>query len=246
VLVDGASLEGPEPEEVARGTLAPGGSTGRGRPDGASVAALGDGLGADRDLDGVRRLLRSSALAAPVRERSERLFARLTEVLSRSAGSGPSGVHEVRFTGLPGIDFLVDLVGSAAAVEHLAPARITCAAVNVGGAAVPEDEASGGLPVSGPGAGSLWLLEGAPVYAGGPGERLTPTGAVLLAELVDSFEPRPAMVADRVGCGLGRFDTPDRPNVLRVHYGRLPSGSSPVRGTNPRSGRVPSGGGETG
>ncbi len=221
VLVDGRSLEGPEPDDppdAARSEE----TSGRGRPVHGSASRF-DGL--DWSPDEVRELLRASPLAPNVRERAERLVRRLAEGLAFGAGSR---VEEVRFTGLPGVDFLVDLVGSAAAVEHLAPGRITCGTVNVGGSAEPEEGPGEGavpraVPGSGPAAGSLRLLEGAPLESSRGGERLTPTGAVLLAELVDAFEPRPPWEPDAVGHGLGRFDTADRPNVVRALRGRGPA-----------------------
>lgn len=225
VLVAGRSLEGPElddppddpPESVRTETASD--------PDRPSSETLSRFGGVDWSPAEARDLLRASRLEAPVRERAARLVGRLSEAL---AFGGATGVDEVRFTGLPGVDFLVDLVGAAAAVEHLAPARITCGTVNVGGRGKPGASPGEGavprvVPGSGPAAGSLRLLEGAPLESSGGGERVTPTGAVLLAELVDSFEPLPSWEPEAVGHGLGRFDTADRPNVVRVLRGRAPA-----------------------
>lgn len=221
VLVDGWSLEGPEPDDPPH-TARTEGPPDRGRPGPERVSRL-DGV--EWEVEEVRELLRASPLEPKLRKRAGRLVGRLAEALAFGAGTG---VEEVRFTGLPGVDFLVDLVGAAAAVEHLAPARITCGRVNVGGRGEPVASSGEGavprvVPGSGPAAGSLRLLEGAPLESRGGGERVTPTGAVLLAELVDSFEPLPSWEPDAVGYGLGRYDTPDRPNVVRVLRGRAPA-----------------------
>ena len=48
---------------------------------------------------------------------------------------------------------------------------------------------------------------------------VTPTGAVLLAELVDSFEGLPPVVAQRIGYGLGQREVEGRPNAFRLIVG---------------------------
>jgi uncharacterized protein (DUF111 family) len=59
------------------------------------------------------------------------------------------------------------------------------------------------------------------VIGGGSGERLTPTGAAILVEVADSFDPPGAFVAERIGYGAGARDPADGPpNVLRVQLGR--------------------------
>jgi hypothetical protein len=67
------------------------------------------------------------------------------------------------------------------------------------------------------------LVRGLPIYGTGGGELLTPTGAVLLAELVDDFvDGLPPLVVDRIGYGLGSRELPDRPNAARLLAGRAP------------------------
>ena len=52
-----------------------------------------------------------------------------------------------------------------------------------------------------------------------PRELVTPTGAALLAELVESFGPMRGLVPSKVGYGLGTRDNQTRPNVLRAILG---------------------------
>jgi hypothetical protein len=54
-----------------------------------------------------------------------------------------------------------------------------------------------------------------------PHELVTPTGAALLAEFVESFGPMQGMVAERIGIGLGTRDNVTRPNVLRAVLGEV-------------------------
>jgi hypothetical protein len=170
--------------------------------------------GHGRDLASIRELIRSSSLAEPVRDRALRLFERLGAAEAKAHGMPLDRVH---FHEVGAVDSIVDLVGAAAAIEHLAPARITCGPVNVGSGRVRT--AHGELPIPAP--ATAELLRGVPVYGGPGGELTTPTGAVLLAELVDEFVELPALVLEGSGYGLGRKDLPMQPNALRVLRGRI-------------------------
>jgi uncharacterized protein (TIGR00299 family) protein len=167
-----------------------------------------------RDLAQIRKLLAASGLRPPVRELALRLFARLGEAEAKAHGIPLARVH---FHEVGAADSIVDLVGAAAAVEHLGPERLTCGPVNVGGGSVRTDH--GELPVPTP--ATAELLQGIPIYGGAGGELTTPTGAVLLAELVDGFVELPALVLEATGYGLGRRHLPTRPNALRLLRGHL-------------------------
>ena len=132
-------------------------------------------------------------------------------------------IERVHFHEVGAVDSIVDLVGAAAAIEHLAPERLTCGPVNVGSGRVKM--AHGEVPIPAP--ATAELLRGIPVFGGPGGELTTPTGAVLLAELVDEFVELPAMVLDGVGYGLGKKELPTHPNALRLLRGRSAGGSRP-------------------
>lgn len=167
-----------------------------------------------RDLGEIRRLIGASGLAAPVKERALQLFARLGEAEARVHGVPVDRIH---FHEVGAVDSIVDLVGAAAVVDHLAPERLTAGAVDVGGGTVRT--AHGRLPVPAP--ATALLVLGLPVYGTGGGELLTPTGAVLLAELVDEFvDGLPPLAIDRVGYGLGTRELPGQPNAVRLLAGR--------------------------
>ncbi|HUO86437.1 MAG TPA: LarC family nickel insertion protein, partial [Thermoanaerobaculia bacterium] len=177
-----------------------------------------------RDLGDIRRLIGASGLAAPVAERALQLFARLGEAEARVHGVAVDHVH---FHEVGAIDSIVDLVGAAAVVEHLAPERLTSSAVNLGGGTVRT--AHGRLPVPAP--ATALLVRGLPVYGTGGGELLTPTGAVLLAELVDEFvDGLPALVVERVGYGLGSRELSGQPNAVRLLAGRSPASAAEAGG----------------
>jgi uncharacterized protein (TIGR00299 family) protein len=166
-----------------------------------------------RDLAQIRTLIATSALAPAVRERALRLFTRLGEAEAKAHGMAIERVH---FHEVGAVDSIVDLVGAAAAIEHLAPRRLTCGPVNVGSGRV--STAHGELPVPAP--ATAELLQGVPIYGGPGGELTTPTGAVLLAELVDAFVDLPPLLLEAAGHGLGKKDLAMQPNLLRLLRGR--------------------------
>lgn len=220
VLEHGRSIEGPDPEEIEAGPALgahhhphphPHPHDDHDHDHGHSHADPGHAHG--RHLSEIRALLSASGLAAPVRERAERLFVRLGEAEAKVHGVP---IEQVHFHEVGAVDSIVDLVGAAAAIEHFRPARITASAINVGGGRVKA--AHGDLAVPAP--ATALLLSGIPVYGSGGGELTTPTGATLLAELVDEYVEFPGMVSEAIGYGLGKRDTPGRPNVFRVIRGR--------------------------
>ena len=225
VLVDGRPLEGPDPGEAP---AEPGPAAHHGHDhshshshshphehshDHAPHAHAHDSAHG-RDLAGIRGLLRASGLAAPVRERALALFERLGAAEAKVHGMPLDRVH---FHEVGAVDSIVDLVGAAAAIEHLAPERLTCGPVNVGSGHV--HTAHGELPVPAP--ATAELLAGIPVHGGPGGELTTPTGAVLLAELVDAFVELPDLVLEAAGYGLGRRELARQPNAARLLRGRV-------------------------
>ena len=50
-------------------------------------------------------------------------------------------------------------------------------------------------------------------------ELTTPTGAAILATLVDQFGPLPAMTIEKIGYGAGQRDLKDQANLLRIFVG---------------------------
>ncbi|MDB4349712.1 LarC family nickel insertion protein, partial [Omnitrophica bacterium] len=78
----------------------------------------------------------------------------------------------------------------------------------------------GALPVPAP--ATLCLLKGMPLVSSGiRSELVTPTGAALLASLIDGFIDFPNMVLKNVGYGAGTYNINERPNCLRVMIGQV-------------------------
>ncbi|HSS78024.1 MAG TPA: nickel pincer cofactor biosynthesis protein LarC [Thermoanaerobaculia bacterium] len=166
-----------------------------------------------RGLTEIREIISRSALSPAVKDRAVRLFQRLGEAEAKAHGMPLENVH---FHEVGALDSIVDLVGAAVAVEYLAPERITCGPVNVGSGRVKM--AHGEVPIPAP--ATAELLRGKPVFGGPGGELTTPTGAVLLAELVTEYVDLPAMILEGTGYGLGKKDLPHQANALRFLKGK--------------------------
>lgn len=207
VLEDGRPIEGPDPEEHRHDH-----HHDRHEHHEHGHPHHHHDHGHTRGLAEIREMILGSDLSTPVKERAVRLFQRLGEAEAKAHGMPIERVH---FHEVGAVDSIVDLVGAAAAAEHLAPERITCGPVNVGSGRVKMAHGEVAIPAP----ATAELLRGVPIFGGPGGELTTPTGAVLLAELVDEFVELPAMVLDGVGYGLGKKDLPTHPNALRLLRG---------------------------
>jgi len=151
-------------------------------------------------------------LGGDVRARALAIFERIAAVEARLHGVS---VADVAFHEVGAVDSIVDIVGAAAALAWLAPARVTARRVPLGGGTV--DTAHGRLPVPAP--ATLELLAGAEVEAGGESELTTPTGAAILAASASAYGLMPPLRVVGVGWGAGDRELTDRPNLLRVVAG---------------------------
>lgn len=165
-----------------------------------------------RSLADIRQIIEKSSLDQGIRDRALALFARLAMA---EAKIHAVDVEQVHFHEVGAVDAIVDLVGAAVAYDYFKPSSVSCSAVNVGQGTVSTQH--GELPVPAPAAAELLL--GVPVFSAGEGEMVTPTGAVLLAELVDSFGGLPSVVPQSIGYGLGQREVAGRPNAFRLIVG---------------------------
>jgi pyridinium-3,5-bisthiocarboxylic acid mononucleotide nickel chelatase len=183
------------------------------------------GLGATHvnvrvDEDGVVRtfahiagLIEEARLPVRVRDRALAAFTALAEV---EGGLHRRPAAQVHFHEVGGIDAIIDIVGTAAAMEVLDIGEVHASAIATGTGVVRT--AHGVLPNPAPAV--VELLRGAPTYGRDVAVELTtPTGAALLSALARGFGPLPPMTIAATGFGAGSADMDGLPNVTQVVIG---------------------------
>ena len=167
-----------------------------------------------RHYSDIAAMIAGSRLPEGVREKAGRIFLRLAEAEARVHGVE---IGEVHFHEVGAVDSIVDIVATAICLDYLGIDAIHVSPLPYGNGFV--QTAHGRLPVPAP--ATAELLRGMPVhFESGPGERVTPTGAAILAALAEGFGPPPSMRVEAIGCGAGTRDFDDLPNILRVVMGK--------------------------
>jgi uncharacterized protein (TIGR00299 family) protein len=160
----------------------------------------------------IKRLLKRARLSLEVRALASDIFARIAEVEAELHGTK---IDRVAFHEVGAYDSIADVVGVSAAIAHLAPDSIGSWPPVVGTGTVRT--AHGPVPVPAPATAAL--LADVPILPEGQGELTTPTGAAILAAVVDRFGAPPPMRLRAAGYGAGTRELSDRANVLRVLLG---------------------------
>ena len=170
-------------------------------------------------------LIEEGRLPDRVRDRALRVFALLAEAEGRIHRRHPSQVH---FHEVGGVDAVVDVVGTCAALEVLAIDQVHCSPVATGIGMIRS--AHGALPNPAPAV--VELLRGAPSSGRDINAELTtPTGAAIVASLATRWGPMPRMTIESMGFGAGTREFPDLPNLVQAVVGELDvAGNAPEHG----------------
>ena len=127
-------------------------------------------------------------------------------------------VEKVHFHEVGAADSIADIVGAAVGWDLLGVDRIMASPVPTGMGRIKIAHGECSIPAP----ATAELLRGIPLAESTiEGELTTPTGAAILATVVDSFGPLPAMKIERIGYGAGHKDFAERPNILRLLVGEL-------------------------
>jgi pyridinium-3,5-bisthiocarboxylic acid mononucleotide nickel chelatase len=185
------------------------------------VAAEEDGV--VRTAAHITALVTEARLPDRVERRALAAFRALAEVEGRLHRRPPEQVH---FHEVGGVDAIVDIVGTCAALEVLGVDRVESSAVATGTGMVRA--AHGLLPNPAPAVVGLLSGVNAPTYGLDVGVELTtPTGAALLSTLAAGFGPLPAMRISASGFGAGSRDLENRPNLTQVVLGEQADDAAP-------------------
>ncbi len=166
-----------------------------------------------RHLHHITAMIDGSALTAPQKDLAHRIFRRLAEAEAKVHNST---IEKVHFHEVGAVDSIADIVGAAIGWDLLGAQRIVCSPVPTGSGFV--EIAHGRCAIPAP--ATAELLKGIPLAESRVlCELTTPTGAAILATLVNSFGPVPAMTIRRIGYGSGQKDLEEQANLLRLLVG---------------------------
>ena len=166
----------------------------------------------ERHLKEILDVIRKSSLPESIQKRAIKIFQNIASV---EAGIHNKPVEQIHLHELGATDTIVDVTGALLALDYLGVSHIYASPIPLGSGFIKG--AHGQIPLPAP--ATMGLLKGLPVRRTEiKAELITPTGAALLAELVDDFSPPPEMRVDMVGYGAGTRDLPI-PNLLRVLIG---------------------------
>jgi pyridinium-3,5-bisthiocarboxylic acid mononucleotide nickel chelatase len=174
-----------------------------------------------RHYSGIAAMIEAAPLNARVKELSGRIFRRLAEAEAKVHGVALERVH---FHEVGAVDSIADIVGVAIGLHYLGVEKVYSSGLPFGHGFV--QTAHGRLPVPTP--ATALLMAGIPLTGDiGAGERVTPTGAAIVAALAEGFGPPPPMVPECIGYGAGEKDFAEVPNLLRLVLGEA-SGAAVV------------------
>jgi len=163
----------------------------------------------------IKELIARSPLSNWVKDKATAIFQRLADAEGKIHGVSPDQVH---FHEVGAVDSIVDIVGACIALELLGCPRLVASRVVDGNGWV--DCAHGRFPIPAPATLAVLGARGIPLsQCDEPFELVTPTGAALLAELVEQFAPMQDLAPEKIGFGLGSRENKSRPNVLRAILG---------------------------
>ena len=143
-----------------------------------------------------------------------------TEIFTKLAISEGKVHHippeDVEFHEVGAVDSIVDTVGAAVGFDALGIERFLCSPINIGGGFIHCQH--GIFPVPAPATADL--LRHATIYQKHvQTELVTPTGAAILAAVVNRFESLGGFAAEKIGYGAGTKQFADFPNCLRLMLG---------------------------
>ena len=141
----------------------------------------------------------------------------------RALGEAEAKVHgvaldDVEFHEVGGLDAIVDIVGTCAALHLLNVTNIVASPIATSHGTVRS--AHGKIPSPGPAVAMMLATRNAPVRGIDVDyEVSTPTGVAIVTALAESFGPSPTMQVTVVGHGAGSKNPADRANVVQVIIG---------------------------
>ncbi len=171
---------------------------------------------AHRHLHHIHEMIDRSTITDEQKDLARRIFYQLAKAEAKVHGST---IEKVHFHEVGAVDSIADIVGAAIAWDLLKVDRIECSPVPVGSGTI---KIAHGI-VNVPAPATAELLMGIPLGTSVvESELTTPTGAAIVATIVDRFGTLPPMSLSAIGYGAGDRDFSEQANILRLLVGELP------------------------
>jgi uncharacterized protein (TIGR00299 family) protein len=155
-------------------------------------------------------MIRGSGLNANTKRIAVAVFTKLAISEGKVHHISP---EDVEFHEVGAVDSIVDTVGTAIGIDALGVEKFACSPINVGSGFIHCQH--GVYPVPTPATADL--LRNATIYSKhATTELVTPTGAAILAALVEEFSPLQGVSIEQIGYGAGTKQFQDFPNCLRL------------------------------
>ena len=165
-----------------------------------------------RHLPHILGMIDQSGLPEPVKAGAAAIFTILAEAEAEAHGVAVDHVH---FHEVGAVDAIVDICGAAFAAWRLGFTEVTAGPIPVGTGTVLCEH--GRMPVPVPAVVNIFRAHSMPIKPDTiEMELVTPTGAAILAHLVDRFSAPTLSRIDAVGYGLGTREIPGRNNAVRL------------------------------
>src|SRR5204862_2975902 len=159
-----------------------------------------------RKASEILAMIRDSNLNANTKRMATDIFTKLAISEGEVHHIAP---EDVEFHEVGAVDSIVDTIGAAIGFDALGAQRFLCSAINIGSGFIHCQH--GVFPVPAPATADL--LRHPTIYQKHvQTELVTPTGAPILAAVVDRFEAMKGFAVDRTGYGAGTKQVPDLPN----------------------------------
>lgn len=163
-----------------------------------------------RNLPAIEKIIDKSGLEEEVKVLSKKIFMHVAEAESKVHGLP---LNEVHFHEVGATDSIVDIIGAAICFHNLEVDKVISTPIELGGGFVTA--AHGKMPVPAPATAEI-VKDILVKYGGVDHEATTPTGAAILAELVDEFVTSADLKILKTAYGIGHRDV-SIPNILRVN-----------------------------
>lgn len=172
-----------------------------------------------RSFIDVKQIISELNVPEAVRRNAEEVYGLIADAESRVHNTDVENIH---FHEVGTLDAIADVTVCSYLLYLLGADKIISSPISTGSGTVRC--AHGILPV--PATATAEILKGIPIHSGDvEGELCTPTGAALIKKYAGGFSSMPAMVVDKIGCGIGSREY-ERANCVRIFAGSSDDGTS--------------------